>query len=142
MASCIRQARERELEWLAADDACYDPGPDADQFAISFDEQVIESVLAALIAAAMRPVLTELLTAAANVMGRFDLGPTADVIRYQRLGPVPEALETPLAQLACAAAHALVGASEVRFGGDEQWDTCMRLLEKARVLTLRAAAVG
>lgn len=139
LAYYAREAHRRELEWLASDDPNHDPGPDADQFGISFDEQQIESVFTALTAAATGPVPAQLLAAAATVLRSLDPGYAADVIRHQELGPVPAPLETTSAQLACAAAHALAEAATIPFGGDEQWDACMRLWLKAQALARQAA---
>jgi len=138
LASYTRAASERTLQWLISSDPDYDSGPDVDQFAISFDEKVIESVFAALTAASTPAVSAELLAATATMLEGLSPGYT-DTIRGHKLGPVPTPLETTSAQLAWAAARVLADETKVPRGGDREWDAGTRLLDKARVLTRQAA---
>lgn len=85
------------------------------------------------------PVLAR---AAADVLATLAFEFTADAIRCgEKFGPVPRAADNPAARFARAAVEALAAASEVRFGGDEEWGKCMGLLNQALQLANDAAAV-
>lgn len=133
------------LMWLDGEraKAAHDPSLIDDYLCIDWEETLVEAVFAALVTAATRPSATFLLAPTAEVLGTLDAGVTADFIRAQQLGPGPDAVDmaSPPAQLAHAAAHALVYATLVPFGGDKEWNNCIMLIEQARDLTRRAAAL-
>lgn len=148
LASALRRARltteAANLEWTDRElaKAAHDPSLIDDYLCIDREETLTRAVFVALATAATHPSATFLLAPTVGALDALDPAITADFIRGQQLGPVPDPVETAgrAAQLARAAAQALVDATLVPFGGDEEWHDCITLIEQARELARQAAA--
>ncbi|WP_410646517.1 hypothetical protein [Amycolatopsis sp. cmx-4-54] len=124
-----------------ADNAQYHHSPD--DYPYEDEQAVVQAAFTALsLAADLTDGAPALARAAADVLAtlRFDF--TADAIRGYRedFGAVPVSADNPAARHARAAVEALADATEIQYGGDEEWQGCIDLLDQALRHATTAAA--